>query len=335
MQQYFLPVFLSLKSKQPPATHGLWLVHSDEPLTQQWLIDALRPHWQANEQTVKRLELISPKSWQEIIGELGSVGLFDEGTALIVTGKHKPDSNAINALTRLATDIQRGELNHHLLWCSPKQDKKSLTSKAVKLFDNHGVFIDANVHNEQVRTNLLKAKADELKLHLTDEAWQLLLVHTEHNLLGAFWTLWRLSYLPATNQIDTSTLASSLSEGSQFDVFGLSDSLLAGDVHKSLTILSHLKHTGVAPSLVLWAINKDARLISQLQAGKDAHSLGIWQNKIHAYRHAAWRSTHSQQWAQKIYTIDKTIKGIAEGDVWQQLQALVIAICGTAQNTNT
>lgn len=330
MQRQFLSIFAELNSHSF-STKGLWLLHSDEDLLGQWLIDALKPHWRNNEQTIKRFELISVKSWQTVINELRGLGLFEQGTALIVTGNHKPDQKALKALDEFAQDVKNGQANHHLLWCLPKQDKKSLASKTFQLFTAHGMVIDANIYHEQLRADILRAKAKELRLHLSASAWQLLLFHTEHNLLGAFQTLWRLSLQPDST-IDDDALADSLVKGAQFDVFALSDSLLSGNIHKSLQILHHLRHTDIAPSLVLWVMSKDARLISQIQAGKDPRSLGIWQSKICTYQQAAERTRHlSHTWSEHIYHIDKTIKGMGQQDVWQPIQRLAISLCGIAQ----
>lgn len=336
MQTRFLSTFGDLKNT---AIHpkGLWLVHADEPLTKQWLIDALNTHWHNHHQQSKRFELISAHSWQEIINELNTLSLFGEDLALIVTGNHKPDQKTIQALHKFAQDVQQGHSNNHLLWCLPKQDKKSLNHKAVKLFDEMGLVIDANVYNEQIRSDILTAKANELGLTLSHEAWQLLLSHTEHNLLTAFQTLWRASYAYQPNQtIDTNELADILVEGSQFDVFALSDNLLYGNLNKSLQILYQLRHTDITPSLVLWAMSKDARLIGQIQAGKDPQTLGIWQSKIHLYQQAAMRTSQfSHTWAKQIYNIDKAIKGMGQHNPWQLIQDLAISLCGVGQINTT
>ena len=90
MQDTFIKAYPKLL--QPSvAVAGLWLAHGDEPLLSQWLIDAMRPHWRAQNYAIKRIELISVKSWQEVLSELGSQSLFDDASALIVTGNHKPD----------------------------------------------------------------------------------------------------------------------------------------------------------------------------------------------------------------------------------------------------
>ena len=76
MQNTFIQAYPKLLQSSV-AVAGLWLAHGDEPLLSQWLIDALRPHWRAQNYAIKRIELISVKSWQEVLSELGSQSLFD------------------------------------------------------------------------------------------------------------------------------------------------------------------------------------------------------------------------------------------------------------------
>lgn len=330
MQSRFLSLFHELTHSASIPIKGLWLIHGDEPLISQWLIDACRPHWSAHAQRVVRMELTSPKSWQTVLSELSALDLFGDNIALIVSGKHKPDTKELDALARFANDCQQGQTHNHLLWCLPKQDKKSLTTQAIKLFDTHGQLIDANLYNEHTRLDVLRAQASLLGLSLTPEAWQLLMTDTENSLLTAHQTLWRLSYLyPPQTTIDPKALAQSLVEGREFDVFALSDAILMADAPKVLHILAHLRHTDTAPSLVLWALNKDARLILQLQAGKDPKELGIWQNKLHLYQHACQRTQKTNwHWITDIYEIDKAIKGLGNNTAWQQIEKLAIAMCG-------
>ncbi|OPH39013.1 DNA polymerase III subunit delta [Moraxella equi] len=330
MQQRFLPLFHHLKNDNTTPTQGLWVMHSDEPLLHQWLIDACRPQWSANNQLIKRIELSSAKSWLDVVAELNDLSLFGDSTALIVTGNHKPDTKAIARLTAFADDVAGGHSHNHLIWCLPKQDKKSLATKALKFFDNQGLIIDGNVYNESVRTDILTAKAQELGLILSPDAWQMLLSHTEHHLLSAYQTLWRTSFLYTHGQmIGVDELERSLVDGADFTVFHLSDVILAGDAQKSLAILHHLKRTDTAPSIVLWAIAKDVRLILQIQAGKAPSELGIWQSKAYIYEQTA-RRLHGQggRWLSDVYAIDKAIKGVSGKDVWQLLTDLVLSVCG-------
>lgn len=330
MQQRFLPFFNQLLS-QPLTTplSGFWLIHSDEPLTAQWLIDACRPIWQTNAQTIKRIELSSHQSWQTVISELDSLSLFGDTSAIIVTGNHKPKSDKDSKTDLLAT-LERlaKDTPNHLIWCLPKQDKKSLASKAIKLFDAHGIIIDGNLYDESMRQALLQTCAARLGVRLTADAWQMLMAHTENNLLTAHQNLWRLSLLHS-DIVDDEQLKACLIDGAEFSVFDLSDNVLAGNAAKALQILAHLKNTEVAPSIVLWALGKDARLIAQLHAGKDAQDLGIWRNKTALYMNVARRTPPhiAQSWSLDLLDIDQAIKGIQDGDVWHLLQRLILSMC--------
>lgn len=307
-------------------------MHSDDVLLMDWLIESCRPTWHDNHQLPKRIELSSPKAWHDVIDELSNLSLFDEHTALIVTGKHKIDTKDKTLMARFehfVQDVKDGVSQNHLIWCLPKQDKKSLATKAVQFFDTHGLIIDGNIYDEKSRGEFLAFKAQELGLRFDDTAWQTLINTTENNLLTAYQTLWRLSFLPHTDLITINDLTQALVAGADFDVFDLSDALLSTNPSKILNILNHLKNTDTAPSLVLWAIAKDIRLILQLQAGKNPFELGIWQSKIPLYTNIAQRTKNtSNNWLHQIYTIDKAIKGVSDKDAWGVIQTLCLAVCG-------
>lgn len=329
MQQRFLSTFDDLKHKHRTPVQGIWVIHTDEVLLHQWLADACRPHWQDNNQLVVRMELTSPKSWLDVLAKLNDLPLFGDNVAVIVSGNHKPDAKTIDKLARFADDVSAGYSANHLLWCLSRQDKKSLATKALKLFDNKGLLIDGNI-NEAIRKEVLAVKAHELGLTLTDDAWQMLLSHTEHNLLSAYQCLWRTSFL--YTQVGIEELSVSLVDGMDFTVFHLSDNILTANINKSLTILNHLKHTDTAPSIVLWALAKDARLILQIQAGKHPSELGIWQSKSFGYEQMAYRTRGvSDAWLPMIYEADRAIKGVGTSDVWQLMTDLVVSMCGLSK----
>lgn len=331
MQTRLLPLLYDLE-KSATSCLGLWLVHTDESLVVDWLIDGCRPIWSNNNQIINRMELSSPKSWYDVANELSSLNLFGEHTALIVTGKHKPDikdKTLMTSLNQFAKDVANGHSQNHLIWCLPRQDKKSLATKAIQFFNQEGLLIDGNIYDEKQRGEFLKFKAQQLGLRLAPNAWQMLLHATEQHLLSAYQTLWRLSFLPHGDTITTDELEQALVAGADFNVFDLSDALISSNAPKALNILHHLKHTDTAPSIVLWAVAKDARLITQIQAGKDPATLGIWSNKIHLYTQSAHRTNAiSGTWLTEIYTLDKMIKGVSADNVWLGLERLCLKICG-------
>lgn len=331
---------------------GLWLAHGDESLLSQWLIDALRPHWRAQNYAVKRIELISVKSWQEVLSELGSQSLFDDASALIVTGNHKPDKGVIEALERFAQEAQTGAHTHSVLWLTPKQDKRSQSSKWFAPFAQYGHVIDCNLYNEQQRQQLLQIQAQQFGLRLSQEAWQLLMSHTEHHLLSAYQTLWRLSYLFAPqlvsqnkdalqtsrtlNQPDNSValdindLQAALVSDAQFSVFDLSDAMLMGNSAQAAKIMFQLRATDEPTTLVLWAISKDMRQVIQLMDGQDPQALGIWRSKQGLYQQACRRQSKVQtaEWPALLYRCDQAIKGLIRQPAWELLLQAALELAG-------
>ena len=352
MQDTFIQAYPKLF--QPSvAVAGLWLAHGDEPLLSQWLIDALRPHWRAQNYAIKRIELVSFKSWQEVLSELGSQSLFDDASALIVTGNHKPDKAVIAELERFAVDAQTGAHSHSLLWLTPKQDKRAQTSKWFVPFAHYGHVIDCNLYNEQQRQQLLQIQAQQFGLTLSQEAWQLLMSHTEHHLLSAYQTLWRLSYLfapqlmaevdiinansentssqPVTGiALDINDLQAALVSDAQFSVFDLSDAMLAGNSAQVAKIIFQLKATDEPTTLVLWAISKDMRQIMQLMDGQDPQALGIWRSKQGLYQQACSRQSKAQiaAWPALLYKCDQAIKGLVRQPAWELLLQAALELSG-------
>ncbi len=350
MQESFNQAYPKLLQPSIKAA-GLWLAHGDEPLLQQWLIDGLRPHWRAQNYAIKRIELISAKSWQEVISELSSQSLFDDASALIVTGNHKPDKAMIAELERFAVDAQTGAHSHSLLWLTPKQDKRSQSSKWFALFAQYGHVIDCNLYDERQRQQLLQVQAQQFGLRLSLDAWQLLLSHTEHHLLSAYQTLWRLSYLfapqlAASNNeqpnakndnatvkdvaLDITDLQAALVSDAQFSVFDLSDAMLAGNSQQVAKIIFQLKATDEPTTLVLWAIAKDMRLVMALMDGQDAQSLGIWRSKQGQYSQACRRHSIAQtaQWPDLLYRGDQAIKGLIRQPAWELLLQAALELSG-------
>ncbi len=337
MQHRFLDAFQQTKTLQAPAT-GLWLMHGDEDLLPQWLIEKLTPHWLAHGMSITRMDITSVKSWQAVLAELTSLSLFEENKTLIVQGNHKPDKEALASLQQFATQNP----TNCLVVITDKYDKKSQSSAFFQLCVKHGQVIDCHLYQEVQREQLLKQHAQDFGLQLSYEAWQMLLVQTQHNLLSAYQTLWRLSYLYVPKAADSLVKIASdeLQEGlvsqSIFTTFDLSDAMLAGNIPQVAAILQQLKTSEEPESLVLWTIAKDMRHIQSLLTGASFQSLGIWQSKQALYTQALRR--HNQQttlyWSDALYQADRAIKGLTHLPAWELLYQLAFSVAGRPLFTN-
>lgn len=339
MQDTFLNAYPRLQ-QSPADTNvaGLWLAHGDEPLLSQWFLDALRTRWQQQNYAVTRVELVSVKTWQEVLSELGSLSLFDDASAVIVTGNHKPDKAVLAELERFAQEAQAGGNSNSLLWLTSKLDKRSQNAKWFLPFAQMGHVIDCNLYQEQQRQQILQVRAQQFGLQLSNDAWQLLMSHTEHHLLSAYQTLWRLSYLVTPTLVEKGSISlgiddlqAALVSNAQFSVFDLSDAMLAGNAQQVTKIISQLRATDEPTPLVLWAISKDMRLVAQLLEGQDPQAIGIWRNKQSLYQSACRRQSRDDvaQWSDLLFRCDQAIKGVIRQPAWELLLQAALLLAGT------
>ncbi len=334
MQHNFLAAYELAKQQTTPVT-GLWLLHGDETLLAQWLIERLQPQWQAQQLAIQRFEITAAKIWPEILAALNGLSLFDDSKVIIAQGNHKPDKDSLAELQAFASDASQ----NCLIVISDKYDKKSQQSAFFQLCVTQGQVIDCQLTQPQQREQLHSQQAQQFGLNLTKEAWQLLLAQTQHNLLTAYQSLWRLSYLYApaydTSQplitIDETQLRDGLVSQSRYTTFDLSDAMLQGNIAQVVTIFQQLRRAEEPESLILWVIAKDMRSIQSLLAGASFQSLGIWSNKQGLYNQALRRHSlaSTQDWANRLYSCDQAIKGLVAQPAWELLLQAALLVAGT------
>lgn len=315
---------------------GLWLIHGDEPLVASWLMDGWRTHWTAQQVERKRVDMKSAKSWVEALSEFDNIGLFSSQTVVEMHGNHKPDKKTLERLR----DFCENPNDNCLIVLMPTQDWKSQKTVFFKQCMQLGNVINTTLNNENERRQLLSIKAAEFGIQLDNDAWRMLLEQTQNNLLAAYQALWRVSDLVVIQQqnesqtenrmVDVNTLKPALVAQSRYSQYDLSDAVLAGNVSRVTEVLHYLKESGEAPTLLLWNLSKDARILMQMLHGTSAQDAGVWRNKVGQYnqalRHLNYQS--SQHWPALMLDIDRSIKGLSDTPVWESLSQLALSMAG-------
>ena len=314
--------------KHVESATGVWVLHGDEPLLQQNLLDHFRQSWQQHEIERQRFDLTSVHDWKLVFNALDSLSLFAQRLAVEVHGNLKPDANALKQLKQFLEQ----KSDNILLIILPKQDSSSLKSTFFQLIDAHGVAVPLVAQTVKEQQTILQAEASKLGIHLDDDAWQWLLQHHEHNLLAGRNSLIRLSdTFPEQQYFCTAELLTCLQDQSRYGIYDLSDSLLKGDLALSIKILHYLVETDEPMSLVLWCIAREIRLLMQLyEQPHNAMQLGIWKNKIALYQSAVQRLNpqiflHLPQY---LLRIDQAIKGLNSENPIHLCQQVIAILCG-------
>ena len=105
--------------------------------------------------------------------------------------------------------------------------------------------------------------------------------------------------------------------------------MLLGDVVRTSRIIGGLKSEGVEPILMLWALSREIRLITQITEANisvDAamSKFRVWDNRKSLIRKvlSRHRAPRWRLFLKRCAKIDKVIKGVEQGRAWDELLML-------------
>lgn len=315
--------------KRITEARGAWIIHGQEPLLEQNLLDGFRKSWQQHEVERQRYDISSVNDWKNVFNALNSLSLFSQQLAIEVHGNIKPDANGLRLLKNY---IQQNEHNL-LLIVLPKQDSSSLKSAFFQVVEANGVVVSLTATYPQDRQKILNLEAEKLGIQLDHDAWQWLMQHHEHNLLAAKNSLMRVAdTFPDIQKIQIEQLYACLQDQSRYTTYDLSDALLTGNLAQSVKIYQYLLAAGEPDSLILWTLSKEMRLLMQLfEQPQNALQLGIWKTKVSLYQQALRRLNPRQflKWPELLLAIDAAIKGMSKENSEHLMLQAISELCGT------
>lgn len=314
--------------KRVSDARGAWVLHGQEPLLEQNLMDAFRASWQQREVERQRYDVSSVSDWKNVFNALNSLSLFSTQLAVEVHGNIKPDASGI----KLLKSYLQQDSDNLLLIIMPKQDSSSLKSSFFQVMDANGVNVSLTANYPRDRQQILSVEAEKLGIKLANDAWAWLEQHHEHNLLAAKNSLMRVSDTFAEiDVIQVDHLYACLQDQSRYNTYDLSDALLNGNLAQSIKIFQYLIASGEPLSLILWSISKEMRLLMQLfEQPQNALQIGIWKTKVSLYQQALRRLSPQTflAWPALLLRIDASIKGLGHENPEHLVQQAIASMCG-------
>ncbi len=316
--------------KRIDSARGAWVLHGQEPLLEQNLLDAFRKHWQAQGIERQRYDLSNVTDWKTVFSALNSLSLFATQLAIEVHGNIKPDASA---LKQLENYLLQGDSNENILVIvMPKQDSASLKTKFFQAIDANGTVVALSANYPKDRQQILAVEAEKLGLKLAKDAWVWLEQHHEHNLLAAKNSLMRVGDTFAElDVIGIDQLQACLQDQSRYSSFDLSDAMLQGNLPQAIKIFQYLIASGEPMTLILWSVSKEMRLLMQLfEQPQNALQVGIWKTKVALYQQALRRLNPQDflTWPDLLLRIDAAIKGLGHENPEHLLQQAIALVCG-------
>src|SRR5258708_1719023 len=319
---------------------NLYFVYGEELLLALEAADRIRA--KALEQGFDERRVLIVESgfdWGELAMMSNSMSLFAPKRLLdlrIPSGK--PGKDGSEALQRLAGSPP---VENVTLISLPGVDRQSQASKWFVALESAGIAVHAAAIKRDRLGSWLTERLAQQGQHADSPTIEFLIDRVEGNLMAAHQEVQKLALLFPAGSLPYDEVKDAVVDVARFNVFEIGATLLGSDRVHFVRMLDGLRTEGVAAPLVLWAIAEGARAMSRVkstlaggrplaQALRDARVWGPRQDLMPA---ALRRLSLPQLVAalRRAAEIDRMIKGLAVGDVWDGLLQLGLDLMSTAQ----
>ena len=318
----------------------LYVITSDEHLLALEAADKIRRA--ARKQGYTERDVLSVErsfKWGELLAANQELSLFGDKKLIelrIPTGKPGKDGGA--ALQSYAKNLSPDNLT---LITLPKLDWATQKAAWVASLQQAAIYIDIpNVERAQLPawiSQRLAAQGQSAERASID----FIAERVEGNLLAAHQEIQKLGLLHEPGKLSYEQVQDAVLNVARYDVFKLSEAMLAGDPARLVRMLEGLKGEGEALPLVLWAVSEEIRTLLKLKAGMaQGRPLGalmkemrIWGPRERMMEPALRRVSLPvlEKALQEAAQVDKMIKGLRAkahaGDAWDALLQLALTIC--------
>ena len=290
-----------------------------------------------------RFDIDGNFSWDSIISLISSPSLFAEKRIIecrFTTGKiGVKGSKALNEiLETLPDDIL-------LIISSGKLEMAQQKSKWFKTLDKKGIIIQHwEVQSNQL-VGWITRNMSQLGLDSNIEVANAIAYCTEGNLLASMQEIQKLKIAYPDGKINLREYLNQIDQQSQYSVFGMIDSALQGDTDKVNKVFNSLVDDSTPPVILVSSLYREIKnlvnMSIELKTNQTIESIlnnhRVWQKRKPLISNALKK--HSYQKLQKLLLrlgrIDRSLKGMDNLDVYDELQNIAIALSGKNNGLNS
>ncbi|MEN9356409.1 MAG: hypothetical protein RL695_580 [Pseudomonadota bacterium] len=320
----------------------LYVLHGDEPLLVLEAADAVRRA--ARTQGYDEREVLVAGvgfRWEQLQLAGGNLSLFGSNKLIdLRIPNGKPGREGGEALQQHAEQPMDGVLTLVTLPLLDWQAKKAAWFVALS---KTAVVVELNAPGLRQLPDWIAMRLARQQQSAVADALEFIAAHVEGNLLAAHQEIQKLALLYPAGQLTRAQVEEAVLDVARFDVDKLRAALLAGDAPRCARLLDGLRAEDTAPPLILWALAQETRTLAQLRAQLDQgnsfdQACGV--AKIFGARQSAYRQAVQRCSTPLLRTallqaarIDRMIKGLARGDLWDEFLQLALRLTQTRNPT--
>jgi DNA polymerase-3 subunit delta len=310
---------------------SLYVIHGEALLLAIEAADAVRVAARAAGYSEREIIIAEQHfKWAELRNSAQSMSLFASRKVIdlrIPSGK--PGVEGAQALQEHCENLNPDTLT---LISLPKLESTAFKSKWFAALEEHGTIVSADEVSLAALPAWIAARLKRQDQSADADTLAFLAQRVEGNLMAAFQEIQKLALLFPSGPLSFEQVKDSVMDVARYDVFKLSEAMLAGDAERYARILEGLRAEGTATVLILWAVAEDIRTLAKVSramqqngnlagALRDARVWGVRQKLV---ERAVRRFTPNiaERALRQAAQIDKLVKGLRQGDVWDELLQL-------------
>jgi len=326
----------------------LYVFSGDEPLLMMEAMDHLRLLAKKLGYTEREV-LLQERGfdWSALLGAGQTMSLFGDKRWVdlrIPTGK--PGRDGADALKQFAAQVNSqvaGPQGPDTVVCItlPRLDAKTKTSAWFSALDEAGMAIQIDSLERsklpQWIAGRLKKQNQEVEAGLEGtRSLEFIADQVEGNLIAAHQEIQKLGLLYPAGKLTEEEIRTAILKVARYNVFELTEAMLAGDLPRLNRMLDGLKGEGEPLVLILWSVTEELRLLSKLKTASDAGESiqqllrvnRVWGNKERLYPTALRRvqPLKLRRAMQVAAGLDRQVKGLSAVDLpadpWDGLRLL-------------
>lgn len=320
----------------------LYVIASDEHLLALEAADRIRRAVRAQGFSEREVLVVERGfRWNELLAASRSQSLFGDRKLIelrIPSGK--PGKDGAQALQEYAAALGGDTVT---LISLPKLDWATQKAAWVSTLQQAGVYIEIPLVERSQLPGWIGNRLAQQNQSADKQGLEFMAERVEGNLLAAHQEIQKLGLLYPSGKLSFEQIHDAVLNVARYDVFKLSEAMLAGDAARLVRMLEGLKGEGEALPLVLWAMAEEIRTLLRLKTGMEqGRPLGqllkesrIWGGRERLMEPALRRLPVSTLEAglQQAAQIDKMVKGLRSkafaGDPWDALLQLGLRMART------
>jgi DNA polymerase-3 subunit delta len=329
------PAQLAAHLKQ--GLQALYVLVGDEPLAHRECLDTIRQAARLQGFDERNSLLVERAfNWQQIASYGATISLFASRRLLeINVPSGKPGMEGGKALQALASQPLSDTT---VLIILPKLEREAKNSAWFSALEKQAVVINLEEVPASQLPKWIGARLAQQGQQASPATLEFLAHQVEGNLLAANQEVQKLALLHPAGGISDEAVRQAVLNVSRYDAFQLGEAVLAGDSARTVRILQGLQDEGenavAVMSPLMWVLRpllriKQAELRGEnvMQAMTSARIFGERQALV---KRALSRLSLRQLEAalQKLADIDKTAKGVMQGDAWLEISRLCFGLAG-------